>query len=123
SRSPGQWPRCGEVRSPPGRRGRIAATPIVDARSTPLKEVMVPGLVKHRRTVLSVIVAAVAASGGVRAGGGDGGPGAPDFDRTVAPILARRCLGCHVAPEPKGGLDLSHRRAALRGGESGAVIV
>src|SRR3954471_6043286 len=46
----------------------------------------------------------------------------PDFDRTVAPILARRCLDCHSGPEPKGGLDLSRRASAMRGGDSGEVI-
>src|SRR5205809_4965012 len=47
----------------------------------------------------------------------------PDFDQRVAPILLRRCLDCHSGPEPKGGLDLSRREAALRGGDSGAAIV
>jgi hypothetical protein len=39
---------------------------------------------------------------------------APDFDRVIAPLLARRCLDCHSGPKPKGGLDLAHRKAAAR---------
>jgi len=46
----------------------------------------------------------------------------PDFDRDVAPLLARRCLECHNASERRGGLDLSARPAAIRGGDSGAVL-
>jgi hypothetical protein len=45
-----------------------------------------------------------------------------DFDRQIAPLLAARCLDCHAGKEPKGGLDLSNRKAALAGGESGAAI-
>src|SRR5262249_4439836 len=50
-------------------------------------------------------------------------PPAPAFDRTVAPLLASRCLDCHGAPSRRGGLDLSGRKSALAGGKSGAVIV
>ena len=41
------------------------------------------------------------------------------FDQVVAPILANHCLECHRGPDAKGGLDLSQRDVALRGGESG----
>ncbi|MBB74904.1 MAG: hypothetical protein CMJ75_10365 [Planctomycetaceae bacterium] len=41
------------------------------------------------------------------------------FDQVVAPILAIHCLECHRGPGAKGGLDLSQRDVALRGGESG----
>jgi hypothetical protein len=37
----------------------------------------------------------------------------PDFDRDVRPIFATRCLECHAGDDPKGGLDLSRRAAAL----------
>ncbi len=37
----------------------------------------------------------------------------PDFDREIAPLLARRCLACHSGAKPKGSLDLSHRKPAL----------
>lgn len=50
------------------------------------------------------------------------------FANDVAPILERRCLECHGqrqpgGEEPKGGLSLTTRRAALAGGDSGAAIV
>ena len=52
---------------------------------------------------------------------------APSFERDVAPILERRCLECHGPAskdaEPKGGLSLSTRAAALAGGESGPALV
>jgi hypothetical protein len=46
-----------------------------------------------------------------------------DFDRQIAPLLAARCLDCHAGKEPKGELDLSSRKTALAGGQSGKVIV
>jgi mono/diheme cytochrome c family protein len=46
-----------------------------------------------------------------------------DFRRDVAPLLAKRCAGCHDPNEKKGGLDLTTREAALAGGDSGAAIV
>jgi len=46
-----------------------------------------------------------------------------DFDRTVARLLAVRCLDCHSGNKPKGGLDLSARDRARRGGESGPAVV
>ncbi len=49
-------------------------------------------------------------------------PEATDFDRTIAPLLAARCLDCHSGSEPKGGLDLGSRGSALKGGESGVVL-
>ncbi len=45
------------------------------------------------------------------------------FDKTVAPLLAARCLQCHNGAELKGKLDLTSKATAMRGGESGAVIV
>jgi hypothetical protein len=45
------------------------------------------------------------------------------FDRTIAPLLVSRCLECHSGPEPEGGLELSKRSSALRGGESGVAFV
>lgn len=49
-------------------------------------------------------------------------PAGEHFDRRIAPLLAARCLDCHSGDEPKGGLDLSRRRTAMAGGDSGAVI-
>jgi Protein of unknown function (DUF1553)/Protein of unknown function (DUF1549)/Planctomycete cytochrome C/Concanavalin A-like lectin/glucanases superfamily len=45
-----------------------------------------------------------------------------EFDRTIAPILAHRCLTCHSGDDVKGKLDLSTRESAMAGGESGKVI-
>ncbi|MGC8639014.1 MAG: DUF1553 domain-containing protein [Isosphaeraceae bacterium] len=41
----------------------------------------------------------------------------------VRKILSESCVRCHNADQKKGGLDLSRRATALRGGESGEVIV
>src|SRR5690242_9568650 len=49
-------------------------------------------------------------------------PGTMDFDRDVHPILARSCLSCHGPLRQKGGLRLDDRDAALKGGNSGAVL-
>lgn len=46
-----------------------------------------------------------------------------EFRRTIGPLLARRCVGCHDPHEKKGGLDLSTREGALAGGESGPAVV
>ncbi len=56
-------------------------------------------------------------------GEGAGGGSRPDFDRDIAPLLAERCLDCHGGPKPKGGLDLTSRRATFAGGESGPAVV
>jgi mono/diheme cytochrome c family protein len=47
----------------------------------------------------------------------------PDFDKDIAPIFRAKCLKCHGEKERKGELDLRTAAAALKGGESGAVIV
>lgn len=44
------------------------------------------------------------------------------FDTQVAPLLAVRCLTCHGTQNPKGGLDLSQRATAFKGGDSGPAI-
>ena len=38
-------------------------------------------------------------------------------------ILATRCVSCHGPEQKKGGLDLSRRGTAFKGGDSGVVIV
>jgi hypothetical protein len=37
--------------------------------------------------------------------------GAPDFDRVVAPLLVRRCVGCHSGEKPKGDFDITRKSA------------
>jgi len=44
------------------------------------------------------------------------------FEKEIVPLLAKRCLECHNATDEKGGLDLSNRKAALAGGDSGHAI-
>ena len=38
-------------------------------------------------------------------------------------ILTGHCLACHGPDQKKGGLDLSRRATALKGGKSGVVLV
>ncbi len=45
------------------------------------------------------------------------------FERDIRPILSARCVACHGANKQKGELRLDAKRLALRGGESGPVIV
>lgn len=49
-------------------------------------------------------------------------PAAADFDQTIAPLLAQRCLSCHSGDDPKGKLNLASRETAMAGGESGPSI-
>jgi len=42
-----------------------------------------------------------------------------DFARDIRPILAGKCYDCHGTEKPKGGLQLTTRANALRGGETG----
>ncbi len=45
------------------------------------------------------------------------------FETRVAPLLARHCLDCHDSVAGKGGLDLSRKASAMKGGKSGPVII
>ncbi|MGB6043961.1 MAG: c-type cytochrome domain-containing protein, partial [Pirellulales bacterium] len=47
---------------------------------------------------------------------------APDFDRTIAPLLASHCLDCHNGGNREGGLDLTNHEGMQAGGENGAVV-
>ncbi|WP_158261173.1 MULTISPECIES: DUF1592 domain-containing protein [Pirellulaceae] len=44
------------------------------------------------------------------------------FETQVAPLLSQHCLECHAAGKTEGGLNLSRKESALRGGDSGKVI-
>ena len=46
----------------------------------------------------------------------------PDFEKTIAPILVKRCLECHQDTNPSGGLSLSTRHGLTEGGDSGELI-
>ena len=52
----------------------------------------------------------------------DDGGKPPAIDPAAASIL-RRCVVCHQGDDPAGGLDLTRRESAVRGGESGAGLV
>ena len=45
------------------------------------------------------------------------------FDTQVAPILTRRCLGCHNEELKDGGISFRDRASLLKGGERGSAIV
>ena len=45
------------------------------------------------------------------------------FDRRVAPILTRRCLGCHNQELKDGGVSFLDRDSLLKGGPRGPAIV
>lgn len=45
------------------------------------------------------------------------------FDTQVAPILTKRCLGCHNQQLNNGGLSFQDRESLLKGGGRGPVIV
>jgi mono/diheme cytochrome c family protein len=45
------------------------------------------------------------------------------FDRDILPIFASRCLSCHGEKKQNGGLRLDAKAFAMRGGQSGPVIV
>ncbi len=73
----------------------------------------------NKSIMTGVVVLSMLWAGSGPAAGGD----RIDFDREVAPLLARRCLDCHSGADPKGKLDLSQRAGALAGGEGGKAIV
>src|SRR5262245_11692842 len=43
--------------------------------------------------------------------------------REAGRLLEERCLACHDASRQRGGLDLSSRATALKGGDSGPALV
>jgi hypothetical protein len=45
------------------------------------------------------------------------------FDKKVAPILTRRCLGCHNEELKNGGISFLDRSSLLHGGSRGPAIV
>ena len=46
-----------------------------------------------------------------------------DFANQIAPLISEKCLECHNSREPEGHLDLSSKRTAFAGGDSGVVLV
>ncbi|HEY2839240.1 MAG TPA: PSD1 and planctomycete cytochrome C domain-containing protein [Pirellulales bacterium] len=44
------------------------------------------------------------------------------FEREIRPLLVERCVKCHGAEKPKGGLQLLSRETLARGGTTGPVV-
>jgi mono/diheme cytochrome c family protein len=45
------------------------------------------------------------------------------FEKRIRPILVENCVGCHGPEKQKGGLRLDSAAVAMKGGDSGPVIV
>src|SRR5580693_9768477 len=71
-----------------------------------------------------VVAGMCLAPGTLRAAGPPFPPNQIEFFETkVRPVLAGTCQKCHGGATHKGGLRLDSRDAALKGGDSGAVVV
>ncbi|MST00630.1 MAG: hypothetical protein EXS29_04890, partial [Pedosphaera sp.] len=46
-----------------------------------------------------------------------------DFSKDIQPLLANHCVKCHGPEKQKGELRLDGKAAALKGGDSGKVIL
>ena len=47
----------------------------------------------------------------------------PQAQEQVRAAIVDKCLSCHSGEKPKGGLDLTRRASALKGGENGPAVV
>ena len=45
------------------------------------------------------------------------------FEKEIRPLLKSKCYQCHGPEKQKGGLRLDHRVAAMKGGDSGLILV
>src|SRR5438552_979175 len=83
-----------------------------------------------RRTAVVVLIAGVVvASGGLTSPGSPAAepPFKPEqvafYEKDVLPVLKAHCLKCHGAEEKvKGGLNLTTRKGALDGGDTGPAF-
>ncbi len=79
--------------------------------------------------LLVVLVVQERAGGGEPAPAGNAADSKVDaasvefFEKSVRPILATRCQGCHGPNKQKGGLRLDARGAILAGGTTGPAVV
>lgn len=46
----------------------------------------------------------------------------PDYQKQIAPILTRYCVGCHNAEDKEGKLNLESFPALMKGGENGKIL-
>jgi mono/diheme cytochrome c family protein len=74
------------------------------------------------RPVLGLLIGMMLPLGANAQTGGEAAAGGK-MARDVGAILADRCVSCHGPDQKKGGLDLSRRVAALKGGKTGTAIV
>src|SRR5689334_18303384 len=47
----------------------------------------------------------------------------PSFSNDIRPLFQAKCVRCHGGKATRGGLDLTTPAGAVKGGESGPVIV
>jgi hypothetical protein len=78
-----------------------------------------PNLVR----LLVLVLAAVQAPVRLLAAEPPKGPEAVSFEKSVAPLLLAKCIGCHSGSDAKGGLDLTIQERLRTGGESGPALV
>ncbi|MBI4902699.1 MAG: PSD1 domain-containing protein [Acidobacteria bacterium] len=78
---------------------------------------------KAKSPVWVCVPAVVCLIAGVKLASPQAGTSKTDFVRDVQPVLARSCFGCHGEKAQMGGLRLDARAAALKGGQTGKVIV
>ncbi|MBI1249737.1 DUF1553 domain-containing protein [bacterium] len=45
------------------------------------------------------------------------------FEKSVRPVLVKRCVGCHGSEKQEAGLRLDARSAVLKGSDSGEVVI
>jgi hypothetical protein len=84
---------------------------------------MKPAAPRLSRILFSAGLVLAAPVQGRLSAGDDGTTHAIDFTRDIRPIIAARCLTCHGPEKQRSGLRLDRKEDALRGGDSGAVIV
>lgn len=78
---------------------------------------------KRLRPVSLLILLAIATGGRVCPADEPPAKTGPDYNREVAPVLRKYCVGCHVGDEPDGGLSLETFADLERGGESGLAVL
>ena len=68
-------------------------------------------------------IVALATAGILPAAAAAAADDAAAFDAGAGGVIARRCLECHAAADPAGGLDLTSAAGLAAGGDSGAAVV
>ena len=74
------------------------------------------------RLFLGLVIGAMVPLGASAQTGGDSAARGK-VTREADAILVDRCVSCHGPEQKKGGLDLSRRATAIKGGKSGTAIV